>query len=437
MNALSRRTSLFAAALASVSLVQSCLASASAASSVAAQSPPPDAGKARLSELAAEVEKQYVIGPAAATELGYRIAWQARLPLIANALFKHTHLSGDGIFVVDELNSIARLRASDGAQIWRVSVANPVDIFRGIDWIETPVTTGVGRNARVEFDARVYISTDVECFVLDGASGSIAARQGFKKLPTTTPLRSGKFLIYGTLGGQIVWHHAIVGSEWRANSVDSTVRGSLARSEGLIVAVSERGLVIALDEADASRRWAHRTYGGVLASPTIAGGKVFVASTDQYLWCFDLRSGAVAWKYFTQAALKSSPFPVADVVLQFVPGEGLVCFNVQTDRIDGDVRWRNADVVGVPMGMVTTGGGDRIVLWDLPSHTLTLVDPNLGSVSGKLDLPAVAELQLVRDGEFAGDIFATATDGRVLRLAPKFRTTTDPTEVEKSAPAKP
>lgn len=390
-----------------------------------------------MSDLAAQVEQQYVIGPSAAADLGYRILWQARLPLIKNAPFRHTHLSGEAIFALDAQNSIARLRPTDGEQIWRVAVASPVDIFRGIDWILTPTTTGVGRHSRVEFDARVYISTDTECFVLDGASGSIAARQAFAKLPTTTPLNIGKFLVYGTLGGQVVWHHAIVGSEWRANSLDSTIRGSLVHADGLLVAASDHGMVMALDEDHATRRWSHRTFGGIATPPTIGSGRVYVASLDQYLWCFDLASGDLLWKYFTQSALTTSPFAVSDAVLQFIPGEGLVCFNVATKRIDGDVRWRNADVVGTPVGQVTTGGGDRIVLWDQASHTLTLVDPTNGSVSSKRILPAVAELQLVREGEFAGDIFATAEDGRILRLSPKYRKSTDPAEAAKVAPGAP
>ncbi|MBL9121602.1 MAG: PQQ-binding-like beta-propeller repeat protein [Phycisphaerae bacterium] len=426
------RSPLAVAAFSSLLLAGACVANPNRTAEPPAGTAAP---QATVEDMAAKVEAQYVIGPAAANDLGYRIIWQSRLPLIKNAPFRHTHLSGDAIFAVDELNSIARLRPSDGEQIWRVSVASPVDIFRGIDWILTPTTTGVGRHSHTDIDARVYISTDTECFVLDGASGSITARQGFSKLPTTTPINSGKFLIYGTLGGQIVWHHAIVGSEWRANSLDSTVRGSLARSSGYIVAASDHGLVMALDEGDASRRWSKRTFGSVIASPTIGNGRVFVASLDQYLWCFNLGNGQVEWKYFTQSALKTSPFPVADMVLQFVPGEGLVCFNAQTTRIDGDVRWRNADVVGVPIGMVTTGGGDRIVLWDQASHTLTLVDPAHGSVSSKRSLPAAAELQLLREGEFAGDIFATAEDGRILRLSPKFRKSVEPSEAEKAAPA--
>jgi outer membrane protein assembly factor BamB len=393
--------------------------------------------RARLEAVAAKVEGEFIIGPAAAGDLGYRIVWQASLPLIRGAAFKHTHLAGEAIFAIDAANNVARLRPSDGQQIWRVGVGSPVDIFRGIDWIETPIVTGSGPTRMSSVEPRVYISTDTECFVLDGATGSIAKRQDFNKLPTTKPLNIGKFLIYGTLGGQIVWHHAIVGQEWRANSLDSTVRGSLAHAKGMVIAASDRGMVLALDQNDASRRWARQTFGGVLAAPAASDTTVFIAALDQYLWAFDLRTGETRWKYFTQSPLKTPPFPVADVVLQFVPGEGLVCFNADSTKIDGEVRWRNASAAGVPIGMITTGSGDRIVLWEQSSRTMTLVDPNLGSSDSTFHFPKAAELELVRSGPFAGDFFATSEDGHILRLTPRFARAAELIDEKPMTPAEP
>lgn len=425
------------------SAVSAVLCAASTASAASGETAPAQSAPANTADdLATKVEAQYLVGPVAAGELGFRIAWQARLQLARGAQLRQTRFSDEAIFVVDSVNSITRLRPSDGEQIWRVAVGSPVDIFRGIDWIMAPVrvpgrgtaSAGMGRGTAMPREPRVYVTTDTECYVLDGSSGSIAGRQRFSKLPATKPVLSdsGKFLIYGTLGGQVVWYHALIGSEWRANSLDSTIRGQLLNGPGYIVAASDRGLVMAMDEVDARQLWSRRLYAGVSATPAVSDNKVFVAGLDQYLWCLNLRDGSVAWKHFTQTPLLSSPFPIADVVLQAIPGEGLVCFNVETTELDGDLRWKNVDVVGAPIGMITTGGGDRIVLWDQPSRTLSLVDPAYGTVSSKRVLPGVAELSLVNDGPYAGDIFATGDDGRVLRLIPKYRKVTDPSEAERA-----
>ena len=122
--------------------------------------------KQRLEELAQRVEQAYVIGPKAAGELGFRVGWQATMTLPPNGYLKQIEVSDEVLFAVDNTNSVSRLRASDGEQVWRVAVANPVDIFRGIHWLDVPVTTGVGRNARTSLEKQVYISTDTECFVL-------------------------------------------------------------------------------------------------------------------------------------------------------------------------------------------------------------------------------------------------------------------------------
>ena len=46
--------------------------------------------------------------------------------------------------------------------------------------------------------------------------------------------------------------------------------------------------------------------------PPQAAGKIFAASTDQYLWAFDARTGDVAWRYFTESPLVDSPIYVDD-----------------------------------------------------------------------------------------------------------------------------
>ncbi|MDZ4755905.1 MAG: PQQ-binding-like beta-propeller repeat protein [Phycisphaerae bacterium] len=390
-------------------------ASSRAPGQAAPVNPSSPENRARLAALATEVEQQYVIGPKAAGELGFRIMWQARIPAGEGAQLEHLAISDDAMFAIDSTNSIARLRPSDGQQIWRVAVANPVDIFRGVHWIELPVTTGVGRSMTTAMEARVFISTDTECFVLSGDAGALLGRQIFRKLPTTPPLVAGRFLVYGTLGGQVVWHHYGIGEEWRANSLSGTIRGNLTQSAGAIVATSVRGDVMSLDAGTAGRRWARTTFGGIVASPAIGPNEVFVASTDQYLWAFDLRNGAMLWKYFTESPLTTPPFAFGDGVLQYVPTEGLVCLNARTDKIDGDVRWSSKDAVGIPIGVI----GEQIAMWDAQRHVLTLIDKNHGSIVSATILTKVDELQLVSEGPFAGDIVALSNDGRIVRLTPK------------------
>lgn len=391
------------------------LAGALVAPALASQSQVAQENLRRLEETRREVEQGFVIGPGAAGELGYRVAWQTRIPPQGIATLRLARAIGEGIFALDTRNGVIRLRPTDGEQLWRVSIANPLDIFRSAQWVETPVASGRG-DGRLTLEPRFALSTDLDCWLLDAGSGSLVSRQRFAKLPSTPPMPVGKFFVYGTLGGHIVWHQFLVGQEWRANSVDSPIRAPLAHGLNRIVAASDRGMVICLEEETARRRWVQRCFGGVSAAPAIADNRVYVASHDQYLWCFDIGNGDVVWKYFTESPLRTPPFPIPDAVLQSVPTEGLVCLAADAGgRPGGEVRWTNRDATGTPKGML----GDSVALWDDEKRILTRIDANRGSTLAKLHLPQVADIQFVRAGSFDGDILATSGDGRIVRLVPQ------------------
>ncbi|MFO0830156.1 MAG: PQQ-binding-like beta-propeller repeat protein [Phycisphaerales bacterium] len=371
--------------------------------------------EARLNQLSSELEKSFVIGPTVADALGYRVVWQARLP--AQTPLRAVRVGTLGIYVLDEKNVIARLRPSDGEILWRISVADEVDIFRGVTWAEVPVTTAsTGRGPTVTMEPRAFLSTDTECFAIDPNSGTVVSRQRFKKLPGTEPLAVGADLVYGTIGNQVVWHNCVLGFEVHANSLDSKSRSRPIRAGGNVVAASERGMLLCMDAETAATRWIAHTLGGIVASPATGDGMIYVAATDQYLWAFDARTGQFRWRYFTQSPLTTPPYPVSGAVLQFVPDEGLVSLAANADgKVDGVVRWRNKEATGVPIGLI---GGD-ILLWDASKRVAMVVDTERGSVRQRHELPQVDELFLATRGPFENDLFGLARDGRVVRLTPK------------------
>jgi outer membrane protein assembly factor BamB len=58
--------------------------------------------------------------------------------------------------------------------------------------------------------------------------------------------------------------------------------------EGLVFVGSDDGYLYGLDRETGARVWRYRTGGAIAAGPSVAGGKLYVGSTDRNLHAFTL-----------------------------------------------------------------------------------------------------------------------------------------------------
>jgi outer membrane protein assembly factor BamB len=366
---------------------------------------------AELAERRAELDARFVIGPTAAREMGYRIGWQTT---ISAPIHRFDVFAGD-VYTADTDNHITRVDRANGSQVWSITANDPNDHIWGIT-PGMPPHDGLpwGQNA----SDRLYVTTDPVVFEIDHATGAILGRQDLEKVPSTDVIRFGSYLVFGTRMGQIVWHQYLVGQEWRANQLlGPIVATPTVVGNSNIAVASQGGTVLLLDAKSAGRIWGENVFDGVTTSPTAGGGYVFLAGKDQYLWAFDARNGRVAWRYFTESPLDTSPIHVpttnaeGGVVLQWVETEGLVCLAANPgDTIEGKVLWRLPEARGEGLGIVA---GDRVAIWDGDARVLRIVDVANGAVAKTIDLPQVSQIRMVGDS-----IYATGDDGRLSRLDP-------------------
>jgi outer membrane protein assembly factor BamB len=83
-------------------------------------------------------------------------------------------------------------------------------------------------------------------------------------------------------------------------------------------------------------RWKFGTGGGVVSTPVIADGRVYVGSQDKNVYCIDARNGRFLWSFMTEARIKSS-VAVADGRVYVGPDDGYVyCL----DAKNGTRIWR-------------------------------------------------------------------------------------------------
>lgn len=196
-------------------------------------------------------------------------------------------------------------------------------------------------------------------------------------------------------------------------------------------------LIDCLEASTGRRFWQHRRPceysgrfirdGGPRATPTIAGGRVFVHGVEGVLCCLELESGELLWQRNFQKdfgsgddffGVVSSPLVHEGLLIQQVganEGATVVALDVAT----GEERWRAENgwgpscaspVVGILAGrkrlFVLAGGESRP-----PVGGLLVLDPKSGEVAFNFSFRSRRELSVVGATPIVGDGFVLVTDG--------------------------
>ncbi|WP_342119340.1 outer membrane protein assembly factor BamB family protein [Pseudoduganella sp. OTU4001] len=160
----------------------------------------------------------------------------------------------------------------------------------------------------------------------------------------------GNLYAFNLAGRKLAWlYHAGAG-----------VASTPAVADGLVYALARDGRLHAVDAATGERRWefstlgearfaAHGLYGMPkqaaptrdpwdfwLSSPVVAGGRVYVGSSDERLYALDARTGAVQWAFKSGGMIHSAP-TVAGKMLLFGSWDGAV---YALDAASGKQLWR-------------------------------------------------------------------------------------------------
>lgn len=347
-----------------------------------------------------DLDEQLLIGPTAARVIGARIDWQVPTSTQDASGISRLDVQGDSVFILDGRNYLTRLNRESGLQAWRLPVAEATTEILGIAYMP-----------EIE---QVFLASGSAIFVLDAATGSQVGRQKLGQIANTALVVRPPYFLYGARNGQLVWHSYEVGYQGRGYQVSESIRITPTLVGGTIVVVGTDGTLMGIDVDAAAQLWSERLLDEVIAPPAAADELIYVAGLDQHLWAFDARTGRRAWRYLSESPLESSPVVIGDRVYQYVPGEGLLCFEARPlDAPGGRQVWRAADVRGVVLGAYPR----HLLVWDERERRLTTVERARGGLIESVSLPLVRHVLVT--GPESGNIFAAANDGRVIRLVPR------------------
>jgi outer membrane protein assembly factor BamB len=358
---------------------------------------PSDVRPASAGPSTVEVKRDYLINYETARELDLRIDYQTQTHPEEGSGLSRLSIQSDAIFVLDGVNFLTRLRRANGQRTWRLPVGGRLDLIQGINY--DPVSE------------RVFLMSTSHVLVLDDDTGSMIDKQRLGQIASTAPVLFGSFFIYGSRNGQVVWHSADVGYQWRGYQVSPTIRVAPLLVNGVVVATGSDGRVMVIDAASVAGIWNKRLLNEVSAAPTTDGGLLFIAGLDQYLWAIDIASGRTHWKYLAEVPLDSPPTVLEGQLYQQIAGSGLHCFVARPlDAPGGEILWTAPEVAGDVIG----ANRHRLFVWDSEGRVLDVVDAIRGGVMTTVNLPDVKFIYMLGES----DLYAASDDGRVIALSP-------------------
>jgi len=351
-------------------------------------------------DVTAALDEAYVVGPTPARALGYRISWNAD-PGGGEA--KSIALQGDSIFFVDSRNNLVRVLRESGNRVWSQPVGGSIDRVLGIV-----------RATRGELDI-VMALTEGDLHVFETGNGVQIDRQRLnQRVAATAPVKYGDMIIYGSLNGQVVWHHYNLNSFVRGSTLLGAISAPLILSGNVLVAVTDQGEVGALEAGGRGLVWRQTTRDPIVAAPAISGEAVYIAGRDQFIRCFDVRTGAEYWKHLHSEPLEESPVVIGDHVYVQTGDLGLCCYEaLPYEDLDGNLKWSTHEAPGTVIGR----RGPNLITWDDSARVVALIAEQSGELVDSVPVPSARTLLLDRFDN--GDLYAIGDDGRMTRLVPQ------------------
>ena len=199
------------------------------------------------------------------------------------------------LYVTTGFGEVVALNANNGSRLWTKKTDSPF------------------HTAPTARDGKVYVvNRENRMWALDGATGGEiwnheVFAEGAGVLASTSPAASADLVIVPYTNGDV---YALRANNGRAVWSDSLTKTGVADTlssindiagrpviDGNIVfAISHAGRLVAIDALSGERLWT-RDLAGV-QTPWVAGEFVYVTGMDGVLYCFEKRTGRVAWSTY-------------------------------------------------------------------------------------------------------------------------------------------
>ena len=326
-------------------------------------------------------------------DLGYRWEWTGYPLMGPGANITEAAVLGDMIMTVASDTTLTALETSTGRVRWA----------RALD---RDTTTRIFEPAL--HDGRLIITSDTEFSEIDTDSGNTIDRDEVGAIINTPPVMVEDIAYMGTTRDELIAFR--IGRDfvrWRYRFDGPIQSPALPIDEDRIAMISGAGDLRVLDTRYGETRMSASIAGGSVTHMLHDGDTIYIASTDQSLYAFDLEEGIRLWRRRTSAPLTTQPILLDGILYATTQESGLTAIDADT----GESRWENPEIGG----WVVTVNDDELIAWN--GRDLLLVDTDRGELIRTLTLEGISG---VRAGtKQNADIFTIDARGIVSKFSPR------------------
>ena len=247
-------------------------------------------------------------------------------------------VAGGVVFTMDALSRISAVNAKTGKMVWDVELEPDDDddghIGGGIAYDDGRLFVTTGFAEAIALDAktgkvlwrknlispmraaptarggRVFaVTVDNQLYALNAKTGETiwrhrgapevasvlgSANPAVDKGVVIVPYTSGELVALKVENGRVLWTDTLLTAR-RTDAVSSLsgIRGRPVIDRGLVIAISNAGLMVAIDMRTGRRVWDREISG--LESPWVVGDFIYVLTTDAEIACISRKDGQIYW----------------------------------------------------------------------------------------------------------------------------------------------
>lgn len=284
-------------------------------------------------------------------------------------------ICGDHLFLLKNTASLYAFRRKDGYVRWRLPLGRLA--------ASSPACGG----------GTVY-ATILQRGASRGSGGrivAVSARSGklrwSRSLPARTessPLLHRGRIYFGSEDGRVYALDAKTGKQRWVYRAGGAVKGGLAMDNGKLYFGDYAGRVTALNRMTGAQVWSSSIggsgplgtgTGNLYSTAAVAYGRVYIGSTNGFVYSFSARTGKLAWRYQTGSYVYASPAvgPARGGTVYVGSYTGTF---YALDARSGKVRWSRGGGGKISGGAVVLG--DVVLYSNLGRHTLSMLSASTG-----------------------------------------------------------